>query len=87
MVSRAKQLLSELENSHRDTRQRVRRVMQQPAADDQLQLALFTANEHPLVAAVRELEIENLTPIEALTLLYEFKRQAGAETSTPARGA
>jgi DNA mismatch repair protein MutS len=79
--------LADLENSHRDTRQRVRRVMQQPAADNQLQLALFTAGEHPLVASVRELEIENLTPIEALTLLYEFKRQAGTETPTPASGA
>lgn len=75
VVSRAKQLLGELENSHRDTKQRVRRVMQPAQDDGQLQLALFSAAEHPVVGSLRELEIENLTPIEALTMLYELKRQ------------
>jgi DNA mismatch repair protein MutS len=88
VVSRAKQLLGELENSHRDTKQRVRRVMQQPAQDDgQLQLALFTASEHPVIGSLRELEIENLTPIEALTLLYELKRQVQNAASVAASDA
>jgi DNA mismatch repair protein MutS len=84
VVQRAKQLLNQLEQSHRDTRQHVRSVMQQPSADPQIQLALFTGNDHPIVATLQELEIENLTPIEALTLLYELKRQA-QDVATPQR--
>ncbi len=78
VVQRAKQLLAELEGTTKAERQRVRSLMQQSAQSDaQLQLSLFTAAaEHPVVETLRELQIEELTPIEALTLLYELQRRA-----------
>lgn len=82
VVQRAKQLLAELEGAKRGERQRIRSIMQQGGADPQVQLSLFTASaDHPVVATLRELQIEELTPIEALTLLYELQRQARPETN------
>lgn len=78
VVQRAKQLLAELEGNNKNERQRVRNLMQQGApTDPQLQLSLFSAPaDHPVVETLRALQIEELTPIEALTLLYELQRQA-----------
>lgn len=79
VVQRAKQLLAELEGSNQIERQRIRKLMQQSNADHdpQIQLSLFASSaEHPIVARLRELQIEELTPIEALTMLYDLQRQA-----------
>ena len=43
------------------------------------QLGLFTGPEHPAVARLRELDINKLTPLEALTLLNELSRSARTE--------
>ncbi|HEY0603813.1 MAG TPA: DNA mismatch repair protein MutS [Herpetosiphonaceae bacterium] len=78
VVQRAKQLLAELEGSNKAERQRIRGIMQQGGAvDPQIQLSLFTAQaEHPVIEMLRELRIEELSPIEALTMLYDLQRQA-----------
>jgi DNA mismatch repair protein MutS len=78
VVQRAKQLLAELEGSNKAERQRIRGIMQQGAVvDPQIQLSLFTGQaEHPVVEMLRDLQIEELTPIEALTMLYDLQRQA-----------
>ncbi|HEX6290851.1 MAG TPA: DNA mismatch repair protein MutS [Herpetosiphonaceae bacterium] len=78
VVQRAKQLLAELEGTNKAERQRIRGIMQQGTeADPQIQLSLFAASvEHPVVEALRDLHVEELTPIEALTLLYDLQRQA-----------
>lgn len=78
VVQRAKQLLAELEGSNKAERQRIRGIMQQGSvADPQIQLSLFAAQaEHPVIEMLRELRIEELSPIEALTLLYDLQRQA-----------
>jgi DNA mismatch repair protein MutS len=84
VVQRAKQLLAELEGSNQVERQRIRKLMQQPdaARDPQIQLSLFaTPVEHPVVARLRELQIEELTPIEALTMLYDLQRLAQTSAS------
>ena len=81
VVQRARQLLAELEGSNTVEQQRVRSLMQ-GGADPQVQLSLFTASaEHPAVAALRELQIDELAPIEALTRLYELQRMAKAGKS------
>jgi DNA mismatch repair protein MutS len=44
------------------------------------QLGLFqtsTAAEDPVVARLRDLDVDNLTPMQALALLAELKREAG----------
>ena len=78
VVQRAKQLLAELEGSNKAERQRIRGIMQQgSAADPQIQLSLFAAQvEHPVIEMLRELRVEELSPIEALTMLYDLQRQA-----------
>jgi len=81
VVQRARQLLAELEGSNADEQRRVRSLMQ-AGADPQVQLSLFTASaEHPAVAALRELQIDELAPIEALTRLYELQRLARGGSS------
>ena len=44
----------------------------------QQQLALFqaTAELHPVVTRLREMDVERVTPIEALNLLASLKREA-----------
>ncbi len=81
VVQRAKQLLAELEGTRKGERQRIRTLMQQGiVSDPQQQLSFFSqppvAAEHPVLESLRDLQIEELTPIEALTLLYELQRQA-----------
>ncbi len=39
------------------------------------QLAIFQTEEHPVVKALKELDINNLTPLEALELLARLKRE------------
>jgi DNA mismatch repair protein MutS len=48
-----------------------------PAAPDATQLALF-APPHPVVAALADLDVDALTPLEALNRLAALKRDLGA---------
>ncbi|HEX6550161.1 MAG TPA: DNA mismatch repair protein MutS, partial [Gammaproteobacteria bacterium] len=49
---------------------------QQPMGTPEPQMGLFTP-ENPVVAQLRELDVENLTPKQALDLLYELKKTSG----------
>jgi DNA mismatch repair protein MutS len=44
-----------------------------------LQLALFEAEEHPALTELRKLDVSNMTPVEALTRLYELQRRAASK--------
>jgi len=70
VVGRARELLLLLEAGHHVAGQRV------PAPDPSVQFSLFAAASHPVVAALKQLDIEALTPLEALNRLAEFKREA-----------
>jgi DNA mismatch repair protein MutS len=77
LLERARELLLELEGTHSGGghglgRGGAHRPASEPALD---QLSLF-APEHPLVARLRDLEVEGMTPLEALNLLAEMKAQA-----------
>jgi DNA mismatch repair protein MutS len=76
VVNRATEILKALEQ---DELQRGGRPSLSGAAPvAQQQLGLFqTAPEHPLIARLRQLDVDRLTPLEALTLLAELKREAG----------
>ncbi|HSH77139.1 MAG TPA: DNA mismatch repair protein MutS [Herpetosiphonaceae bacterium] len=76
VVRRANEVLETLEG--RGDKQRQRAAMRQVAAEsepsNELQLSLWTAEaSHPVVDTLQELEVEELTPIQALTKLYELK--------------
>ena len=76
VVRRANEVLEQLEGHGDKQRQRdaMRQMPAQPGAAPELQLALFaTETSHPVVERLQELEVEELTPIQALTKLYELK--------------
>lgn len=75
VVQRAEQILREFE------KRGVQGAIQPPSSDapavrtKKLQLTLFEAAEHPVLEALRALDITTLTPVEALMKLDELKRK------------
>ena len=72
VVSRAQELLTELERDHSTAGSR--RGGQPPPP--QLALPLFAADDDKLAEAILDLDIGNLTPLEAINKLYELQEQA-----------
>ncbi len=71
VVRRAKEVLKTLEGEHRMV------PGTPPGDDDPSQLALFgEARPHPVVEALKGLDLDRLTPLEALNRLAELKRQS-----------
>ena len=50
-----------------------------PTHAESLQLKLFDIAEHPVVEELRQLDITTMTPVEALTTLYNLQKQATRE--------
>src|SRR5262249_26269888 len=75
---RAKQILAQLEQEHLDgdgrpkmgRRGKARRV-------GDLQLTLFAAEVHPVVEKLRQMDLNDLSPLAALQLLHEWKAEVG----------
>ena len=77
MVERARELLHELEGTHSGGgeglgRHGAHRPKSEPPPD---QLSFFHV-EHPVVARLRELDPDGLSPKDALDLLYELRNTA-----------
>ena len=53
-----------------------RRVSRKTLQSDSLQLALFTPKTHPLVEEIRQLELTQVTPLDAVNILYDLKAKA-----------
>ena len=72
VVERARELLHQLETQGAD--------FEHPAAkkrkENPAQLTLFDQSEHPALKALKSIAVDELSPIEALTKLYELKRLA-----------
>ena len=76
VVERAKQILAHLENEQLDSTgesRTARRAKRIKTAD--LQLTLFAAEEPPVVAALRALDLNQTTPLAALQWLEEWKQR------------
>jgi DNA mismatch repair protein MutS len=74
VVRRAEEVLEELEHKgDAKGRRKAMREMVMPAA---LQLTLFAAEPDQLVEELKALAVDELTPLEALTRLYELQRKA-----------
>ena len=67
VVDRARELLMQLEEGGSDF------SLLKPTPQHQ-QLSFFDAPENPALASLRTLEVDGLSPLEALTKLYELKR-------------
>ncbi|MBC7813421.1 MAG: DNA mismatch repair protein MutS, partial [Burkholderiales bacterium] len=74
VVDRARELLQQLETEGSDfqLRKPAKKSSKVPAD----QLGLFDDSEHPAIGALRDMDINELSPLEALTKLYELKRLA-----------
>lgn len=72
VVERARELLVQLEGSGSDF------ALRKPKSDRK-QLSFFDGPENPALDALRALEVDNLSPLEALTQLYELKRMAAED--------
>jgi DNA mismatch repair protein MutS len=73
VVERAREVLAEHESAER-------RVTSELAADDArsrlpAQLTIFTPLSQPVLDRLRELDLNRITPLEALNLLSELKQQ------------
>ncbi len=66
VIQRANEILQQLEESSGNTLERKQTTRQQ--------LTLFPEN-NPVLDAIKNLDINSLTPIEALNLLYDWKRR------------
>jgi DNA mismatch repair protein MutS len=71
---RAKQILARLEEEHLGENGRAKiAVKGRKSRRGDLQLTLFAAPEHPIVQELRQLNIDTLTPLEALRRLSDLK--------------
>jgi len=77
IIARSRELLEELEGTHTGGGEGLgRHGAHRPSSEPPLdQLSMFRV-EHPLIRRLRALDPDDLTPKEALTLLYELRRAA-----------
>ena len=72
VVSRAQELLTELEREQAGSRPKRRGTAPAP----QLALPMFDSDDNKLAEAILDLDIGNLTPLEAINKLYELQERA-----------
>ncbi len=74
VIHRAEEILAELERKgDEQTRRKAMREMSTPTV---MQMTLFASEQHPLVEELKKLAIDELTPIEAISKLYELQKRA-----------
>ncbi len=75
-VTRAKELLFQLEcGEHPHARGAKPKSLPAPEAGYMVQLSMCESASHPVVMLLRKLDLNNVTPIQALNLLNEMKRE------------
>lgn len=85
VVKRAQQILEGLEEARvTETTEAVRQTLRtlsskassaKKNADSVVQFSLFGATDHPVVAELRELDLESLSPMEALLTIERWKKE------------
>lgn len=73
VVNRAKEILGELQAQSSDFRVKPRQK------SSKYQISMFDDSRHPIIDALKKIEVETLSPIDAITKLYELKRMLGGE--------
>jgi DNA mismatch repair protein MutS len=81
VVARARELLDELEVRHGGRGEGLGRRGRHrpPTAASTDQLTIFGAPEHPVIARIRALDPDRITPLDALALLAEMVREVGRD--------
>ncbi|MFN8453706.1 MAG: DNA mismatch repair protein MutS [Anaerolineae bacterium] len=75
VISRANEILEELEGSA-DFKEKKARTREAMAG---VQLSFLGPETHPLLEEIKALEVDSLSPLEALNKLYELKQKATAD--------
>ncbi len=73
---RAKQVLAHLEQDHLDQSGKPKAAAVSKKRGGDIQLTLFAPYEHPVVEKLREVDVNQLTPMAALQLLMELQSEA-----------
>jgi DNA mismatch repair protein MutS len=89
VIERAKEILWQLEEEHLGADGRPK-LARQPMPDQRpdrpsaghLQLTLFGTADHPLLEKIRELDVDALTPLEALNRLKQWQDELRGNHST-----
>jgi len=76
VVTRAEEILADLERSGAAGPRRLAEAVTQRTRASAMQVSLF-ADVHPVVEALRTLDVNSLTPLDALNRLFELQRMAG----------
>jgi len=74
VLKRASEVLRTLEATSKGDAA-AKESMKKVAETKRLQLTLFEAERHPVVDDIEALELSTLSPIEALTLLYDYQKR------------
>lgn len=74
VIHRAEEILAELE--HKGDEQVRRKAMRNLPPPTVMQMTLFTTEQHPLIEDLKQMSIDELTPIEAISKLYELQKRA-----------
>jgi DNA mismatch repair protein MutS len=77
---RAKQILAQLESEHlgEDGRPKIERRSTKRRRGD-LQMTLFAPYDHPLIEKIRGVDVNAITPIQALQLVQQWKQDLDSE--------
>ena len=80
VLERAKQILAQLEQEHLDDngRPKLARRRRTVRVGD-MQLTLFAAAEHPLLDEIRQVDVNQLRPLDALSLLGAWQAKLGVK--------
>lgn len=78
VLRRAEEVLTTLENEHIDESGRPK-VPARKTASSRKQLTLFEKPEHPVLDKLRGLDVDHMTPIDALVKLQEIRNQVDSK--------
>jgi len=79
VLQRAEVVLSRLEDDHLDDDGRPKMPARQTTATRERQLSLFGSEDHPVLDAIRSLNVDHLTPLAALQQLQHWQQQLSSK--------
>ena len=75
VIDRARIILDTLESQHHDDEGRPNVPQRRTRKSDKLQMSLFAPEPHPLLDEIRELDVDEMTPLAALQELHRLREE------------
>ena len=79
VIERAKDILAQLEEEHLDAEGRAKIARRATAKRTSLQLTLFGPADHPLLDEIRQVDLSQTTPLEALRRIEQWQERLNRE--------